>query len=114
MQVAIAVDDSVGTSVWGAVPALAIRVTGQLSDVALSWQLHVSSANPEQAAGLISRRRAFSATGLALIVVIVAAAVARLQADFISAVSHEFPTPLTPMNHLTEMLHQEGAVPAGR
>jgi signal transduction histidine kinase len=35
-------------------------------------------------------------------------AVARLQSDFVSAVSHEFRTPLTSMRHLTELL--EGGI----
>lgn len=37
-------------------------------------------------------------------------ALARQQADFISAVSHEFRTPLTSMRHLTEMLVSRGAL----
>ena len=125
MKLAVAVDDSLGTVVWGAVPT-GINVTRQLSDLALPWRLRVGSANPEQAAALSSRRRAFAAVGLALMVVIVAAAaffvfravnreleVAQLQADFISTVSHEFRTPLTAMTHLTEML-QDAAVPVER
>jgi signal transduction histidine kinase len=36
-------------------------------------------------------------------------AVARLQSDFVAAVSHEFRTPLTSLRHLTELLEQ-GAV----
>jgi two-component system phosphate regulon sensor histidine kinase PhoR len=39
--------------------------------------------------------------------------VARLQSDFVDAVSHEFRTPLTAMCHLTEML-EDGAAPSGR
>jgi signal transduction histidine kinase len=39
--------------------------------------------------------------------------VARLQSDFVAAVSHEFRTPLTAMRHLTEML-EEGHVDADR
>jgi signal transduction histidine kinase len=36
-------------------------------------------------------------------------ALARQQADFVSAVSHEFRTPLTSMRHLTELLVRRGA-----
>ncbi len=62
--------------------------------------------------------------GLALVGVLVAAggylveravarelAAARLQADFVATVSHEFRSPLTSMKHLLEMLEQ-GAVPS--
>jgi signal transduction histidine kinase len=38
--------------------------------------------------------------------------VARLQSDFVSAVSHEFRSPLTAMHHLTDMLEDGGADPA--
>jgi len=37
-------------------------------------------------------------------------ALARQQADFVSAVSHEFRTPLTSMRHLTELLASRGVV----
>jgi len=39
--------------------------------------------------------------------------VARLQSDFVAAVSHEFRTPLTAMSHITEML-EEGGAPGDR
>jgi len=39
--------------------------------------------------------------------------VARLQSDFVAAVSHEFRTPLTAMSHITEML-EEGGTPGDR
>ena len=37
--------------------------------------------------------------------------VARLQSDFVAAVSHEFRTPLTAMCHLTEMLDEGSTEP---
>jgi two-component system phosphate regulon sensor histidine kinase PhoR len=37
---------------------------------------------------------------------------ARLQADFVSAVSHEFRTPLTSMRQFTEMLNEDDNLPA--
>jgi signal transduction histidine kinase len=39
-------------------------------------------------------------------------AVARLQSDFVSAVSHEFRTPLTSMRQFTEMLVEDDSLPA--
>jgi signal transduction histidine kinase len=40
-------------------------------------------------------------------------AVARLQADFVAAVSHEFRTPLTSLRHITELLVEDDGMPAG-
>jgi signal transduction histidine kinase len=37
--------------------------------------------------------------------------VARLQSDFVAAVSHEFRTPLTAMRHLTDILEEGGVAP---
>jgi signal transduction histidine kinase len=68
-----------------------------------------------------SRRRTLLTTGLALMLVFTAAAafglyaattrsmqLAQQQADFVSAVSHEFRTPITSMRHLTELLLTRG------
>lgn len=40
--------------------------------------------------------------------------VARLQADFVSAVSHEFRTPLTTLRHVTELLDEDDELPRER
>jgi signal transduction histidine kinase len=41
-------------------------------------------------------------------------AVARLQADFVAAVSHEFRTPITSLRHVTELLDDGDGLPAAR
>jgi signal transduction histidine kinase len=41
-------------------------------------------------------------------------AVARLQTDFVSAVSHEFRTPLTSLRHFTELLEEDDDMPRDR
>jgi signal transduction histidine kinase len=41
-------------------------------------------------------------------------AVARLQTEFVSAVSHEFRTPLTSMRHVTELLSEDDDMPRER
>ena len=41
-------------------------------------------------------------------------AVARLQTDFVSAVSHEFRTPLTSLRHITELLEENDNIPPDR
>jgi signal transduction histidine kinase len=126
MQVAFAIDDNDARTVWAALQAASAGVTRPLSDLDLPWRLHVFAADPEQAAAVLDRRRTLATAALALMIAVVLAAaffvfravnreleIARLQSDFISTVSHEFRTPLTAMNHLTEML-LESAVPAER
>ena len=41
-------------------------------------------------------------------------AVARLQTDFVAAVSHEFRTPLTSLRHVTELLQEDDELPRER
>jgi signal transduction histidine kinase len=87
------------------------------SDTALPWTLRVSSASPSDDFAQLAGRRRLLLAGLALTAFLVLVssylitravarelAVARLQSDFVSAVSHEFRSPLTSMCHLTEML----------
>ena len=94
------------------------------ADTGLPWTLRVASADPDRELASLSGRRTMTLAGLALIGVLVLAggylveravarelAAARLQADFVATVSHEFRSPLTSMKHLLEMLEQ-GAVPS--
>jgi signal transduction histidine kinase len=87
------------------------------SDTALPWTLRVSSASPSDDFAQLAGRRRLLLAGLAVTAFLVLVssylitralvrelAVARLQSDFVSAVSHEFRSPLTSMCHLTEML----------
>jgi signal transduction histidine kinase/tetratricopeptide (TPR) repeat protein len=88
-----------------------------MADTGLPWTLRVASANPVADLAELAGRRRLLLAGLAMMGVVVIAgtyftaravtrelAVARLQSDFVSAVSHEFRTPLTSMRHLTELL----------
>ena len=83
----------------------------------LPGTLHTTSADPvADAAGVAGRRRlvVFGFTVLALVLLAGSyfimrsinreRAVARLQSEFVSAVSHEFRTPLTSLRQLSEML----------
>ena len=83
----------------------------------LPWDVHVSSADPLADGATAATRRRTLVAGLGLLAVLILAsgyftfrgirrelAVARQQSEFVSAVSHEFRTPLTSIRQLSEML----------
>jgi signal transduction histidine kinase len=95
-------------------------------ETGLPWAVRVTSADAASLIDVAASRRKLLSAAFALIVLVIGAAgyivyrainrelsVARLQSDFVSAVSHEFRSPLTAMSHLTEML-EEGSVPSQR
>jgi signal transduction histidine kinase len=97
-----------------------------LREIGLPWTFAVSLANPAASEELAASRRNLFVAGFVLMALVIGAAsyivaravsrelgVARLQSEFVSAVSHEFRTPLTAMCHLTEML-EEGVASADR
>jgi signal transduction histidine kinase len=103
---------------------LTISVNGSVSE--LPWQLVASSIAAPQSAGFVKRRRLMF-SGFALIAVLTLAAswlilravtrevaVARLQSDFVAAVSHEFRTPLTALRQFTDMLREQSDLDADR
>ena len=115
-------DDQAGTRVWG--NAAEPRVTKSARETGLPWSLHVAAAESSRASSVADSRRNLLIAGFALLALVVVAAsyfvfravnrelaVARLQSDFVAAVSHEFRTPLTAMCHLTEMLEQGDTKP---
>jgi signal transduction histidine kinase len=92
------------------------------ADTGLPWTIKIAPVDPASESGRASARRFLLFAGLALLSLLVAGAgaivwratarelaVAELQSDFVSAVSHEFRTPLTSMRHLTELL-EDGVV----
>jgi two-component system, OmpR family, phosphate regulon sensor histidine kinase PhoR len=86
------------------------------SESQLPWTLYVAAAHPITQAGVIVRQRflllgtSVMVTFLILGTYFIARAIRRetetlrIQSDFVSAVSHEFRTPLTSLRQLTEML----------
>ena len=87
------------------------------SDTGLPWTVVVSSAGLEPATAQLASRRQMLFAGLALAVILVLTSayvivrtvsrelgVARLKSEFVSAVSHEFRTPLATLRQLTENL----------
>jgi signal transduction histidine kinase len=102
-----------------------IRLEG--AETGLPWSVIVRpNASSRPAREFENRQRLLSA-GLAAIVLLLAGgsyfawrvmqrelAVARLQTDFVSAVSHEFRTPLTALKHVSELLEESDDVPRER
>ena len=83
----------------------------------LPWTIHVASADPERDLEQQSTRRRVLVAALFLVVLLVGGSgyigvralnreleVSQLKSDFVSAVSHEFRTPLTSLRQLTELL----------
>jgi signal transduction histidine kinase len=105
-------------------PAVVKRLA---SETGLPWTLVLSPGDSSpQAQEFIGRRRLLS-LGLAAIVLLLAGgsyflwrvirrelAVARLQTEFVSAVSHEFRTPLASLRHVTELMQEDDNLPRER
>ena len=124
LQVRLMLEDQSRQVAWGDAPVPVERVTKTTLDTGLPWTLHVAVADPAAAQAVSASRRNVFAAGFGLMVLVIASAgyfvfrsvnrelgVARLQSDFVAAVSHEFRTPLTAMRHLTEMLEEGGTQP---
>ena len=105
--------------------AAAVRVAP--SETGLPWTLVVNQTGASLAAAEFAGRRQLLSVGLAAILLLLCGAsyfawrvmrrelaVARLQTDFVSAVSHEFRTPLTSLRHVTELLEESDDVPRER
>jgi signal transduction histidine kinase len=104
-------------------PGGAIGVKRSAADSVLPWNIIVTSVDPPpERADFVQRRRfliagfvVLAATAVTACYLIVRAvsreiAVARLQSDFVAAVSHEFRTPLTALRQFTDMLRDNERV----
>ena len=119
--------DERGGSILGDAPAGSeLKATRVLSAAGLPWTLSLESSAGDEAEQLLATRRLAFAGALGAVVLLVCAAcyaiargvlreaaAGRLQSDFVSAVSHEFRTPLTTLRQLTELL-AHGRVPDER
>jgi two-component system phosphate regulon sensor histidine kinase PhoR len=126
LGVRVAVVGSSGSVVHGQRPPDGSPLTRRFaSATGLPWTVVVADADDEAVRGQLAQRRRLMMAGLAALAVLVIAgtflvgrimsrelAVARLQNDFVSAVSHEFRTPLTSLRQFTEMLVGEDDLPA--
>jgi two-component system, OmpR family, phosphate regulon sensor histidine kinase PhoR len=116
-----------GRTVTGAPPRAGTSVVRlAAADTGLPWELSLWSERGSSSEELAARRRLL-AIGLASILLLLAGgsyflwrvvqrelAVGRLQTEFVSAVSHEFRTPLTSLRHVTELLEEDDAMPPER
>lgn len=116
-RVDVALADADGRLLLGDAGVPGESITRVPSDTGLPWTVRVgsTSAAADLADALWRRRQLQIVLGLAAAIGLMGAyfvaravrremAVARLQSDFVSAVSHEFRTPLTSMSHLLELL----------
>ena len=122
-SVRLVLTDAEGHAVLGDSTAAGQAAWRKAADTQLPWSLGVTSANPGVEATRLAGRRRLLVVGLAMIVLLVVAGgyliaravnreleVARLQSEFVSAVSHEFRTPLASLRQLSELL-ADGRVP---
>lgn len=121
LHVGLTLEDSTGHRIWGTTVATDVTISRSLREAGLPWTIRVTTGEPSGVGSTWLSRQNLLASGFGLMALVVATAsyvvfrsvnrelgVARLQSEFVAAVSHEFRTPLTAMRHLTEML-EEGA-----
>jgi signal transduction histidine kinase len=120
-----ALQDSAGRQVWGRVPVADVALVRSSRETGLPWTVQLAASEQQTPQATFNARRNLLAASLVLMVLVIAASsyfvvtavnrelhVARLQSDFVAAVSHEFRTPLTAMCHLTELLEDGQTAPS--
>jgi len=109
----------------GKLPQNQAKTQRSPSETGLPWGLVVVHSDPQAVLEEFAARRQLLLAGLGVIALLVMAggyfiwrtirrelAVAQLQTDFVSAVSHEFRTPLTSLRHISELLLEDDDLPA--
>jgi signal transduction histidine kinase len=100
----------------GGLPPGSVR---RADEIGLPWTLVAAASDPETERGQYRLRRRLLVTGFLILAVLIVIAsyliyratsrefaAARLQSDFVAAVSHEFRTPLTSLRQFTDMLRE--------
>ncbi len=118
LDVIVSLVDSDSHNVLQSLPSNSLQQAIRPSSLTgLPWTLRIASSDPEADLAQGAGRRRLLLAGLTMMGIILLAggyvttravsrelAVSRLQTDFVSAVSHEFRTPLTSILHLTDSL----------
>jgi signal transduction histidine kinase len=115
--------DADGQLMLGSLDRSAQQAIRTAAATRLPWTLHVTTADPGADLSAFAARRRLLLLGFGVLALVLLAgsyfilrsidrerAVARLQSEFVSAVTHEFRTPLTSLRQLSEML-SKGRVP---
>lgn len=115
-DVSFALADAAGRILLGRKSDLIRATVRTPAEARLPWTLYIRAASNGSEAGMIARQRFLMLiTGLMMTFLIAGAyfiarairteaAISRMQSDFVSAVSHEFRSPLTSMRQLSEIL----------
>jgi len=118
-----ALADADGQVMIGSFNKNGLQAVRTASATGFPWTLHATFTDPGGAEAGFAGRRRLLLSGFAVLVLVLMAgsyfimrsigrerAVVRLQSEFVSAVSHEFRTPLTSLCQLSEML-SKGRIP---
>jgi signal transduction histidine kinase len=118
------ISDREGRVAWGTAPVLTASQSAarSLADAHIPWSVRAELADPGSELARLESRRRWLLAGLALAGALILTGgflvartfareleVARLQSDFVSAVSHDFRTPLSSLRQASELL-AEGRV----
>jgi two-component system phosphate regulon sensor histidine kinase PhoR len=123
---AVLIADESGSAVVGTKPDNSTGLATRLATATgLPWNVTlkpIATSSADMAA--LAGRSRLLVTGLAAIVILLSGggyilwrgvrrevALARIQTDFVAAVSHEFRTPLTSLQHVTELLDEDDELP---
>ncbi|HEX5071354.1 MAG TPA: HAMP domain-containing sensor histidine kinase [Vicinamibacterales bacterium] len=126
--VEVALTDDTGRAIVGRQPGPdQPSVARARAETGLPWTVRASVVVSDAELAAARSRRWLIGAGVGVLLLLIPAcgyviaramqkelAVARLQADFVSAVSHEFRTPLTAMSHLVDRLQRDPAIPDAR
>ncbi len=122
LQVRLTLEDPAGHLLTGTAIETGEQAAKNFRETGLPWTIRVTPSDPDAAHRVWESRRNLLFAGFGLMALVIASAayfvfravhrelaVAQLQSDFVSAVSHEFRTPLAAICHLTEVLEEGDA-----